>query len=127
MASVASLAFGWQFSFSDRAARLLDRIDCRLACSGEEREAIFRLRYRAPHAVRPRPAQRANSVPDAWRGADRSSCGLKKPSIISSIHGNLFLFKGLRPIEIEIVSLRAGCVALNDLLTSFAGTGSRGR
>lgn len=34
-------------SFPDRVARLLDRIDCRLADSREEREAIFRLRYRA--------------------------------------------------------------------------------
>jgi hypothetical protein len=34
-------------SFSDRVARLLDRIDCRPPASGEEREAIFRLRYRA--------------------------------------------------------------------------------
>lgn len=34
-------------SFPDRVARLLDRIDCRLAESGEEREAIFRLRYEA--------------------------------------------------------------------------------
>jgi len=34
-------------SFSDRVWRLLDRIDCRLAESDEEREAIFRLRYDA--------------------------------------------------------------------------------
>jgi hypothetical protein len=47
MASVASLAFESQFSFSDRVAQLLDRIDCRPADSGEEREAIFRLRYQA--------------------------------------------------------------------------------
>lgn len=47
MASVASLAFESQFSFSDRVAQLLDRIDCRAACSEEEREAIFRLRYPA--------------------------------------------------------------------------------
>lgn len=33
--------------FSDRVARLLDRIDCRLAVSSEEREAVFRLRYQA--------------------------------------------------------------------------------
>jgi N-acyl-L-homoserine lactone synthetase len=38
---------GLEDSFSDRVARLLDRIDCRLADSGEEREAIFRLRYEA--------------------------------------------------------------------------------
>ena len=47
MASVASLAFESQLSFSDRVAQLLDRIDCRPACSEEEREAIFRLRYQA--------------------------------------------------------------------------------
>jgi len=33
--------------FSERVARLLDRIECRLADSGEQREAIFRLRYQA--------------------------------------------------------------------------------
>jgi N-acyl-L-homoserine lactone synthetase len=33
--------------FSDRVAALLDRIDCRLADTGEQREAIFRLRYQA--------------------------------------------------------------------------------
>lgn len=38
---------GVEDSFSDRVARLLDRIDCRLTDSGEEREAIFRLRYDA--------------------------------------------------------------------------------
>jgi N-acyl-L-homoserine lactone synthetase len=47
MSSVASLAFESQFRFSDRVAQLLDRIDCRAACSEEEREAIFRLRYEA--------------------------------------------------------------------------------
>jgi hypothetical protein len=34
-------------SFSARVMRLLDRTDCRLAESSEEREAIFRLRYQA--------------------------------------------------------------------------------
>ncbi len=33
--------------FSDRVAALLDRIDCRLADTSEQREAIFRLRYQA--------------------------------------------------------------------------------
>jgi hypothetical protein len=47
MVSVASLAFESQFSFSDRVAQLLDRIDCRPARSAEDREAIFRLRYQA--------------------------------------------------------------------------------
>lgn len=36
-----------QSSFSDGVASLLDRIDYRLANSGEQREAIFRLRYQA--------------------------------------------------------------------------------
>jgi hypothetical protein len=47
MTSVASVAFESQFSFTDRVAQLLDRIDCRLAESEEERDAIFRLRYDA--------------------------------------------------------------------------------
>jgi Autoinducer synthase len=34
-------------SFSDNLMRLLDRVDCRRADSGEERQAIFRLRYEA--------------------------------------------------------------------------------
>jgi hypothetical protein len=34
-----------QSSFSNRVAELLDRIDCRLAVTDEERETIFRLRY----------------------------------------------------------------------------------
>jgi hypothetical protein len=47
MASVASVEFQPQFTFSDRVAQLLDRIDCRLADSEEDRDAIFRLRYEA--------------------------------------------------------------------------------
>jgi N-acyl-L-homoserine lactone synthetase len=47
MASVASISFELQLGFCDRVAQLLDRIDCRLACSEEEREAIFHLRYEA--------------------------------------------------------------------------------
>ncbi|MBV8752430.1 MAG: hypothetical protein JO328_06185 [Hyphomicrobiales bacterium] len=47
MALVASLAFESHVHFSDRVAQLLDRIDCRLAESVEDREAIFRLRYEA--------------------------------------------------------------------------------
>ena len=38
---------GAESSFSDRIARLSDRIDYKLADSGEQREAIFRLRYQA--------------------------------------------------------------------------------
>jgi N-acyl-L-homoserine lactone synthetase len=38
---------GSENSFSDRIAQLLARIDCRRADSGEQREAIFRLRYQA--------------------------------------------------------------------------------
>lgn len=47
MALVASFALESQTTFSDRIAQLLDRIDCRLAESSEDREAIFRLRYDA--------------------------------------------------------------------------------
>jgi N-acyl-L-homoserine lactone synthetase len=47
MPSVASRAFKPHSGFSDRVAELLDRIDCRPAASAAEREAIFRLRYRA--------------------------------------------------------------------------------
>ena len=34
-------------NLSDRVSQLLDKIDCRLADTSEQREAIFRLRYRA--------------------------------------------------------------------------------
>ena len=34
-------------SFSDRVSQLLDKVDCKLADTSEQREAIFRLRYRA--------------------------------------------------------------------------------
>jgi hypothetical protein len=47
MASVASFASQSYCTFSDRVAQLLDRIDCRLADTADEREAIFRLRYAA--------------------------------------------------------------------------------
>ncbi len=47
MSSVASRAIRPQYGFSDHIAQLLDRIDCRPAVSAAEREAIFRLRYRA--------------------------------------------------------------------------------
>ena len=47
MRSVASRALKSQDGFSNRVAELLDRIDCRPAVSANEREAIFRLRYRA--------------------------------------------------------------------------------
>jgi hypothetical protein len=45
--AVASVAFAPHWTFSDRVAELLDRIDCRPAESPDEREAIFRLRYEA--------------------------------------------------------------------------------
>lgn len=45
--SASASSAGSEDSFSDRIARLLDRIDYRLAHSAEEREAIFRLRYEA--------------------------------------------------------------------------------
>ena len=38
---------GLASSLSSRVSQLLDKIDCKLADTGEEREAIFRLRYRA--------------------------------------------------------------------------------
>lgn len=47
--------------FFDNIALLLDKIDCRLADSGEQREAIFRLRYEAylrEGAISPRPSRR---------------------------------------------------------------------
>jgi hypothetical protein len=47
MASVASFASESNGTFSDRVAHLLDRVDCRLAESAEDRAAIFRLRYEA--------------------------------------------------------------------------------
>jgi hypothetical protein len=47
MAPVASFASQSYCAFSDRVAQLLDRIDCRLADTADEREAIFRLRYAA--------------------------------------------------------------------------------
>ena len=34
-------------SLSDRVSELLKKIDCKLADTGEQREAIFRLRYQA--------------------------------------------------------------------------------
>lgn len=34
-------------SFNDRISKLLDRLDCRVAVTQEDREAIFRLRYEA--------------------------------------------------------------------------------
>jgi len=47
MVGVASLAFESQWTFSDRVAQFLDRIDYRLADSEQDRQAIFRLRYQA--------------------------------------------------------------------------------
>lgn len=45
--SVAFASTPPQMGFSDKISRLLDRIDCRLAVTPEDREAIFRLRYEA--------------------------------------------------------------------------------
>ena len=47
MSLVASRVFKSQDGFSERVADLLNRVDCRLAVSAAEREAIFRLRYQA--------------------------------------------------------------------------------
>ena len=44
---ISSEQIGSASSFSDRVLRLLDKIDCKLANGSEQREAIFRLRYRA--------------------------------------------------------------------------------
>jgi N-acyl-L-homoserine lactone synthetase len=45
--SVASANDGVTNAFADRVAKLVDRIEYRRADTGEEREAIFRLRYKA--------------------------------------------------------------------------------
>jgi hypothetical protein len=48
-------------SFNDRVSNLLDRIDCRVAVTAEDREAIFHLRYNAylnEGAIAPNSAQR---------------------------------------------------------------------
>jgi N-acyl-L-homoserine lactone synthetase len=47
MPSVASCACKSHYSFSDRVAELLNRVDCRPAVSKADRDAIFRLRYQA--------------------------------------------------------------------------------
>jgi N-acyl-L-homoserine lactone synthetase len=60
MPSVASRASKPQSGFSHRVVELLNRIDCRPAVSAAEREAIFRLRYRAylsEGAIKPSFAQ----------------------------------------------------------------------
>jgi N-acyl-L-homoserine lactone synthetase len=47
-----------QSSFGGRVAALLDRVECRRAEAGSDREAVFRLRYRAylrEGAITPRP------------------------------------------------------------------------
>jgi hypothetical protein len=44
---MVALAYAYESSFTDRVFQLLDRIDCRLAATEEEREDIFRLRYEA--------------------------------------------------------------------------------
>ena len=46
-AFVSTASSGSESSFSDSITRLLDRIEFRRADSGEQREAIFRLRYQA--------------------------------------------------------------------------------
>lgn len=59
-------------SFNDRVAKLLDRIDFRLAVSSEEREAIFRLRYNAylnEGAIAPNASQRFSDPYDTTDNA----------------------------------------------------------
>ena len=97
MVSVASLAFESQLRFSDRVAQLLDRIDCRAACSEEEREAIFRLRYPAylhEGAIGP---NFSGTFCESWRLP--SITPFEASTTKSSISENVSLFKGLRPIE----------------------------
>jgi hypothetical protein len=56
------------FSFNDRVSGLLDRIDCRVAVSAEDRDAIFRLRYRAylnEGAIAPNASQSFSDPYDA--------------------------------------------------------------
>jgi N-acyl-L-homoserine lactone synthetase len=70
MSSVASRAFRPQYGISERVAELLDRIDCRPAVSAAEREAVFRLRYRAylsEGAIKPSFAE---SFTDAYDETD---------------------------------------------------------
>lgn len=62
-----------QTSFSYRVAELLDRVDCRLAESDEDREAIFRLRYKCylrEGAISPSPSEtfsdRYDDMPNVW-------------------------------------------------------------
>jgi hypothetical protein len=60
MPSVALRSFKSQDGFSNHVAELLDRIDCRPAVSASDREAVFRLRYRAylsEGAIKPNVAQ----------------------------------------------------------------------
>ncbi len=54
-------------SFSDRVSNLLDRIDCRLAVTPEELEAVYRLRYRAylaENAIEPNASERFSDAYD---------------------------------------------------------------
>jgi N-acyl amino acid synthase FeeM len=62
--SAVALAYSYepaaQNGFSDRVSQLLDKIDCRLIDSAEEREAIARLRYDAylrEGAISPNPSK----------------------------------------------------------------------
>lgn len=61
-----------QIGFSEKISRLLDRIDCRLAVTPEDREAIFRLRYEAyldEGAIPPNTSQRFTDAFDTASNA----------------------------------------------------------
>jgi N-acyl-L-homoserine lactone synthetase len=60
---------GPEGSFCHRAALLLAKIDCRLATSGEEREAIFRLRFDANLRERPISRRSPGTFSDRYDGA----------------------------------------------------------
>ena len=70
MPSVALRAFKPHYGFSERVAELLDRIDCRPAVSASDREAIFRLRYRAYRSEGAIKASFARTFADAYDDAD---------------------------------------------------------
>lgn len=58
---MGALAYAYQNGFSDRVAWLLDRIDCRIAETDAERDAIYKLRYQAymrEGAIAPEPSLR---------------------------------------------------------------------
>src|ERR1043166_2955822 len=102
MASVVSLAFESQFSFSDDVAQLLNLIGCRPACRKDERaglpsaqvQASPRLRATALSAV-----GQPDQPDDGSRGGLCSLGSLRTIATLSSKHQNIKLFRALRPLE----------------------------